>query len=218
VAIGIFANFTSADVAREDFMHLHILILLALIVSTYGCATHQVTPVETRAVEAYPNRVILDGIAAAADPYDDAEKASRGFYQDVTREGFFPVQLIFKNDTKERVLVLRETIELSHPNGNIYRPVRSSVMYNAFENNKIAYALLGFGIFSYMSAEEANRKMESDYRDKELAEQVIILPGLRAGGFAYFQLPKGSTTKGSKLSLTAERLDNRQPVRLEFTL
>jgi len=91
-------------------------------------------------------------------------------------------------------------------------------MYNAFENNKIAYALLGFGIFSYMSAEEANRKMESDYRDKELPEQVVILPGLRASGFAYFQLPKGSTTKGSKLTLQAERLDNQQKVKLEFML
>jgi hypothetical protein len=69
-----------------------------------------------------------------------------------------------------------------------------------------------------MSAEEANRKMETDYRDKELAEQVIILPGLRANGFAYFQLPKGSTTKGSKLTLQAERLDSRQKLKFEFTL
>lgn len=199
-------------------MNVPLLILFALLVSNYGCATHQVNPVDTRAVEAYPNRVALDGIAAAADPYDDAEKAQRGFYQDVTREGFFPVQLVFKNDTNDRVLVLRETLELMHPNGHIYRPIRSNAMYNAFENNKIAYALLGFGIFSYMSAEEANRKMESDYRDKELAEQVIIQPGLRASGFAYFQLPKGSTTKGSKLSLIAERLDNRQKVKFEFTL
>lgn len=35
-------------------------------------------------------------------------------------------------------------------------------MYSAFEKNKVAYALLGFGLLSYMSADEANRKMESD--------------------------------------------------------
>ena len=199
-------------------MAQRLFILFVVFLSSYGCATHQVKPVDTRAVETYKNRVSIDGVLAATDPYDDAEKAQQGFYQDVTREGFFPVQLVFKNDTGDRLIVLRETIELLHPNGNTYRPVRSNAMYNAFENNKIAYALLGFGIFSYMSAEEANRKMESDYRDKELAEQVIILPGLRASGFTYFQLPKGSTTKGGKLTLQVDRLDNRQKVKLEFTL
>lgn len=199
-------------------MFHRLIVIIFLSTSVYGCATHQVNPVDTRSVETYNNRVALDGVSAAADPYDDAEKSQRGFYQDVTREGFFPVQLVFRNDTNDRIIVLRESIELRHPNGNIYRPIRSNAMYNAFENNKIAYALLGFGIFSYMSAEEANRKMESDYRDKELPEQVVILPSLRASGFAYFQLPKGSTTKGSKLTLLAERLDNRQKVKLEFTL
>lgn len=199
-------------------MHGQLIVMLLLFVSFYGCATHQVNQIDIRPIETYSNRVALDGVSAAADPYDTAEKAQRGFYQDVTREGFFPVQLIFKNDTNDRVIVLRETIELIHLNGNIYRPVRSTTIYNSFENNKIAYALLGFGIFSYMSAEEANRKMESDYRDKELPDQLIILPGLRSNGFAYFQLPKGSTTKGSKLTLQAERLDNRQKLKLEFSL
>ncbi len=114
--------------------------------------------------------------------------------------------------------MLRETVELVHATGNIYRPVRGAIMYNAFEKNKMAYALLGFGIFSYMSAEDANRKMETDYREKEISEQVIILPGLRANGFVYFQLPKGSTTKGSKLTLQVERLDTRQKLRFEINL
>jgi hypothetical protein len=199
-------------------MHRLLVVVFLVCISSYGCATHQVNQIESRSVESYTNTVVLDGVSAAADAYDNAEKAQRGFYQDVTREGFFPVQLVFKNDTNDRVIVLRETIELIHTSGNIYRPVRSTAIYNSFENNKIAYALLGFGIFSYMSAEEANRKMETDYRDKELAEQVIILPGLRANGFAYFQLPKGSTTKGSKLTLQAERLDSRQKLKFEFTL
>ena len=199
-------------------MHRHMIAVFLLLVSSFGCATHKVNQIENRPVESYPNAVVLDGVSAGADPYDTAEKAQRGFYQDVTREGFFPVHFVFKNDTNDRVIILRETVELLHTNGNIYRPVRSTTMYNAFENNKIAYALLGFGIFSYMSAEDANRKMESDYRDKELAEQVIILPGLRANGFIYFQLPKGSTTKGSKVTLQAERLDNRQKLKFEFTL
>lgn len=189
-----------------------------LFVTLNGCATYQMGAVDTRSVDTYPNRATLEGTAVAADSYDSAEKAQKGFYQDVTSEGFYPVHLIFKNDTNDRVIVLRETVELIHASGNIYRPVRITIMYNAFEKNKMAYALLGFGIFSYMSAEEANRKMETDYRDKELAEQLIILPGLRANGFVYFQLPKGSTMKGSKVTLQAERLENRQKLKFEIAL
>lgn len=201
------------------FARLKLLsLLLALFIGAHGCASYQVGIVDTRSVETYAGHVANDGVSVAADPYDSAEKATRVFYQDVTNEGFFPIHLIFKNDTGDRVIVLRETIELIHASGNIYRHVRSTAMYNVFEKNKMAYALLGFGIFSYMSAEEANRKMETDYRDKEISEQLIIMPGLRASGFAYFKLPKGNTTKGSTLRLQAERLDTRQKLPFEIRL
>ena len=69
-------------------MAQRLFILFVVFLSSYGCATHQVKPVDTRAVETYKNRVSIDGVLAATDPYDDAEKAQQGFYQDVTREGF----------------------------------------------------------------------------------------------------------------------------------
>ena len=37
---------------------------------------------------------------------DSKEKAESAFYVDVTSEGFYPINLIFRNDTKDRVIVL----------------------------------------------------------------------------------------------------------------
>jgi hypothetical protein len=189
-----------------------------MLLSCVACASYQHGIIDTRPVDTYQNRVTVEGVSTAADAYDSSEKAQKGFYVDVTSEGFYPVQLIFKNDTNDRVIVLRETLELVTSSGTIYRPVRSTIMYNTFEKSKMAYALLGFGIFSYMSAEEANRKMEADWRDKELPEQLIILSGLRANGFIYLQLPKGTTTKGAKLTMEAEKLETRQKFKLELRL
>ena len=200
--------------SRQNSLYL----LVFFVIGFTGCASYQQGIIDTRPVDTYLNRVTLEGVSLAADPYDSSEKGQKGFYVDVTSEGFYPVHLIFKNDTNDRVIVLRETVELITASGTIYRPVRSTIMYNAFEKSKMAYALLGFGIFSYMSAEEANRKMEGDWRDKEIPEQLIILPALRANGFIYFQLPKGSTTKGAKLTMQGEKLETRQKLKLEIRL
>lgn len=194
------------------------LLLVGLLLGLTGCATYQTGKIDVRAVDEYPLRITVEGISLAADSYDSGEKAKEGFYLDLTSEGFYPVHLIFKNDTKDRVIVLRETIELMDAGGTIHRPVRSTIVFQAFEKNKMAYALLGFGIFSYMSAEDANRKMEADWREKEIPDQLIILSGRKANGFTYFQLPKGKTPKGWKLRLEADKLDTKQRVQLELTL
>lgn len=194
---------------------LYVLLMGLIFI---GCATYQHGAIEVRSIAEYPNRTTVEGISVAAEPYDTPEKAKQGFYDDVTSEGFYPVNLIIQNDTNDRVIVLRETVELIDSSGNIYRPVRSTIMFNSFEKNKIAYALLGFGIFSYMSAEEANRKMETDWRDKEIPDQVIILSGRKTNGFVYFRLPKGRTTKGHKLRVEAERMDTKKRMQLELTL
>lgn len=193
-------------------------LLSVIFLGATGCATYKAGRIDVRSVEEYACRTNAEGISLAADSYDSTEKAKEGFYVDVTSEGFYPVNMILKNDTSDRVILLRETIELTDAGGNIHRPVRSTIMLQNFEKNKMAYALLGFGIFSYMSAEEANRKMETDWREKEIQDQLIILQGRKNSGFVYFQLPKGMTTKGSKIKLAAEKLETKKTIQLELTL
>jgi hypothetical protein len=107
---------------------------------------------------------------------------------------------------------------MTDPDGKYYRPVSSEVMADACEHNKLAYALLGFGIFSYMSADEANRKMASDWRDKELPDTSITNPGRKRHGFLYFELPEGETPGGSRLSFIIEKLETKEKFPFEIVL
>ena len=195
-----------------------VAIFLGCGLVIHGCASYQYGIVDVRPADQYPSRIAAKGISMAVDPYDSKEKSELAFYVDVTSEGFYPVNLIFKNDTKDRVIVLRDTVELIDATGNTNRPVRYNVMFSAFEKSKMAYALLGFGIFSYMSAEDANRKMETDWRQKELPEQLIIQAGRRADAFVYFRLPQGRTPKGGRLVLEAESLETKEKIPLEILI
>ena len=199
---------------KRGFLAIFLFSWLAIT----GCASYQYGIVDVRPAEQYSSRVAANGISLAADPYDSKEKAESAFHVDVTSEGFYPINLIFRNDTKDRVIILRDTVELIDATGNTNRSVRYNVMFSAFEKSKMAYALLGFGIFSYMSAEDANRKMESDWRQKEIPEQLIIQAGRKADAFVYFRLPQGKTPKGGKLILEAESLETKQKIPLEVNL
>jgi hypothetical protein len=199
---------------KRNWEILTFLIILSM--GLIGCATYQVKTISASPIEGYAFSTKKDGVYFAADPFDTSEKAKDAFYADVTGGGYFPVQLIFKNDTPDKVMVLRETVELES-GGTVYRTVRSSNMFNDFEHNKMAYALLGFGIFSYMSAEEANRKMEADWREKEMPEQLIVLPGRTSHGFVYFKLPPGKSLRGSKVTIEAEKMGEKKLVKLDVT-
>jgi hypothetical protein len=202
-------------IMSKQISSLTIIVIICLMVM--GCATYQAKTVSVCQIDGYSTCTKKDGISFAADPFDNSGKAKDAFYADVTSRGYYPVQLIFKNDTSENIMVLRGTVELDSA-GGMHQTVRSSNMYNDFEHNKMAYALLGFGIFSYMSAEEANRKMESDWREKEMPEQLIIPPGRTSHGFVYFKLSQGASLRGSKLKVQAERMADRKIVKLEVTL
>ncbi len=195
-----------------------ILALIVLLFAVIGCASYKHGNIDVRTVDAYSIHTTIDGISLAVDPYDSTEKAKKGFYVDVTSRGFYPVQLIFQNNSSDRVIVLRETVELIDPENNSHKPVRSTIMVDACEHNKMAYALLGFGIFSYMSAEEANRKMASDWREKELSDQLILSAEQKMSGFLYFRFPIGQTTKGCKLRLWVEKLETKEKIPLELLL
>jgi hypothetical protein len=194
-----------------------VLVLVALILASAGCASYQAAAIPAGQVSAYARTSMIAGVTFAADPYDTSEQAKSAFYIDVTSKGYFPVHLVFKNDTGENILILRDTAELQTA-GNVYHTARSSNMFNDFEHNKMAYALLGFGIFSYMSAEDANRKMERDWREKEMPEQLIVQPGRTGHGFVYFKLPAGATPRGGEMVIDATSMASGKTIKLSLRL
>jgi hypothetical protein len=194
-----------------------VLFFLFGLFTLFGCATYKPKTISACQIEEYALCTEKAGISFAADPFDTSEKTKTGFYADLTSAGYYPIQLIFRNDTAEKVMFLRNTVELEY-SGGLSRTVRSTDMSNYFAHNKMAYALLGFGLLSYMSAEQANRKMEADWREKEMPEQLIVMPRQTSHGFVYFKLPEGTTIKGSKIKIKAEKFGEKKPISLELTL
>ena len=192
--------------------------LLVLILALASCATYKVTQIDVQPIDVYASRNKIEGISCAADTYDTSEKAQKGFYVDITSKGYYAIQLVIMNETPDRVLILRDDIELVDSVGNTYRSIRSQIMSQAFEHDKMAYAVLGFGIMSYQSADDANKKMAADWRDKEIPDQLIILPSRKANGFVYFNLPPQKSPKGCTLRFEPEQLESRKKLLIELKL
>ena len=179
-----------------------------------GCTSYQIGNTQTRDINQYANSVNIQGVSAAADLYATEAKTKEGFYVNLTERDYYPVQLVIQNDGADTILLLKSDIAISDASGNEYKPVNAAVMVDEFEHNKMAYALLGFGIFSYMSADDANKKMAADWHSKELNDETIINTSRKNSGFVYFKMPKGMKPNGMTLKLKLEDLQTK--AKLDF--
>lgn len=202
-------------------MKSNLAVLIALIPAALfisGCTSYEVGPVSVRDVNEYTNVAKNSGVTVAADLLSDPEKIKESFDVNLTEKDFYPVQIVIKNDTEGRVLLTKDSIEVSDSAGNIYRPINVAVMSDEFEHNKMAYALLGFGIFSYMSADDANKKMAADWASKEMASEVIVNQSRRNAGFIYLKMPVGVKPNGMTLDLKIDELEAKSTLDLKVRL
>jgi hypothetical protein len=190
--------------------------LLAVLLS--GCATYKSGTVQVKDVTQYGNATTTNGVSVGAELYSDPAKTQEAFYVDLTEKSYYPVQLAIHNGTDGRVLVLKDNIEIDDSKGNSYKPVNVAVMTDEFEHNKMAYALLGFGIFSYMSADDANKKMAADWSSKELPSELIVNPDRKNAGFIYFKMPNGLKPNGMTLVVPVETLENKGVLSFKLAL
>jgi hypothetical protein len=195
---------------------LSISALASLTLS--ACASYEQQPVNYGASELYSNSVTVNNITLAAEPFDTQAEVEGAFDENLIEKGYYPIKIMIENNSDDRVLVLRDSVQLRDHSGYSYTPVSSSEMAEDFEDNKMAYALLGFGIFSYMSADEANKERSADYQAKELGQSQIIHRGRSNGAFIYFKLPQGANAASGVLSLDAEHLGSKEITRLELPL
>jgi len=171
-----------------------ILMTILGVMALFGCASHEIKALTPHPIEAYQIRQAVAGVTIAADPYNTKEKVQQAFTLDLSEEGFCPILLVMDNRSNDNILLVKDDIELVDSRGNVLKPTPANVMIEKFEKNKMAYALLGFGIFSYMSAEEANKKMLSDWSGKELPADKILIPNRKAHGVVYFKVGERLTT------------------------
>ena len=188
---------------------LLIYFVVTLSMTFVGCASHDIRQIAPDSIGAYQIQANESGVVVAADPFSTKEKAESAFTLDLAEQGFVPVLLVLENRTKDNVLLIKDDIELTDSRGNIRKPVSANIMVSKFEHNKMAYALLGFGIFSYMSAEDANKKMLEDWSSKELPAEKVLLPGRKTHGVAHFYLGRTGLEAFSNSTLNVPLLNMR---------
>jgi hypothetical protein len=194
----------------NEAMNNRIAIIILFAPAAFvisGCTSYEVGPVSVRDVNEYTNVATNGGVTVAAELLSDPEKIKQSFDVDLTERNYYPVQVVIKNNGDTRMLLTKDNIEVTDAAGDVYRPINVAVMSDEFEHNKMAYALLGFGIFSYMSADDANKKMASDWASKELASEVIVNPDRKNAGFVYLKMPVGVKPNGMTLDVKVDNLE-----------
>jgi hypothetical protein len=190
--------------------------LMAAVIA--GCASYEHKPVNYQAAQSAGHTATADGVTVAAEAFETKGETIGAFDEDMTEAGIVPVQVLVRNATAANIIVQRDTVQLVDAAGQVHRPVPAVVVSEAVEDNAMAYGLLGFGIFSYASAQEANKERTADYQAKELAEAKIVTPGAEHGAFVYFKLPKGVDPNSSRLKLQVQHVGSNQVTDLELEL
>jgi len=174
---------------KIDTKFIFYFFLTVLLFSS-GCASYKVQNVKVEPAGFYRNKSTISNVTIAVDPYDNPTKAESVFYVDLTKKNIKPIHLIVQNNSEDNLEIARTQILLVDNMGNDYQPVNSIYVFNQFEHNELLYAILGFGIWSYMSADEANEKMQADWSNKELPEERIIKSKRKASGFVFYETDK----------------------------
>jgi len=194
------------------------VLAASLLLAASGCTSYKAGSVQVRDVAQYGNNAREGEIVGAAEALVTAAAIEPVFYVNLAEHDYYPVQIVVQNNSASRVLMLKDKVELTDANGNAYRPINVATMIDEFEHNKMAYALLGFGIFSYMSADDANKKMAADWREKELPAEVIVNPSRKSAGFVYLKMPRGVKPSGMTLTFNLENLETKADTKFQLHL
>jgi hypothetical protein len=187
---------------------LWLAVVICIFVSS-GCASYKGGARQYRDATEFGSVYRENGISVAAEALTESDRIKAGFYENLMEKDYYPIEVVVKNGTDQRLLVQKDQIELASRFGRTIRRTQAQAMTEEFEHNKMAYALLGFGIFSYMSADEANKKMASDWTAKELPRELIVNPNRNASGFIYVKMPKGEKPTDMELRVPVENLETK---------
>jgi hypothetical protein len=182
-----------------------------------GCASYNAGTAQTRDVGEYGNSTDQGGVKAAADLFTDPAKIKDVFYVDLTKEGFYPIFVMIQDSGDARLLVETQDFVITDSKGNTYKPVSVTAMTDEFGHHPFVYAVIG-GIFSYISAEDANKKMTADWTEKQFPSESILKPTRMKSGFLYFRMPDGVTPKGMSLEFPVEALETKKATSFKLTL
>ncbi len=148
------------------------LILAGLLLA--GCASYSADPSPDFIFDQSVIRVEEDGVIVGVDPWFDPESMVAGFGLDLSKARYYPVRLRITNLGDARIVIARDEISLADASGTDYAAIASEEVAEDLRHNSVAYGMLGFGIFSFRSAEKANAEMRRDWAAKELPPSTLL--------------------------------------------
>ncbi len=171
-----------------------LMFLLVVTIGLYGCPSHKMVALTPQPIDAYLARETVNDVTIAAEAFHTKEKAEKSFTVNLTETGYVPILLVMQNRSQDNMLLIRDDIELVDTRGNVIMPSSANVMVEDFEHDKVALAIIGFGILSYAAADDANKEMLRDWSEKGLPAEKVLKPLRKAHGVVYFKLEKGLAT------------------------
>lgn len=181
-----------------------------------GCASYKIHQVAVRAPDTYESSAEDSALCVAADPLDTKIKSKSIFNVDLNKAGYLAVNVIVRNQGKEPYQLSKSSIYLVDRNGIQLLPTSTDEMIHSVGTSLVKWfvitGLVGaistrasheelfviYGSLGALSADRARKKMNEDFRSKELKETTLPA-GITAYGFLYYQHRVTDGAKGYKL-------------------
>jgi hypothetical protein len=195
-----------------------VILGMVVILSLSGCASYTAQHVDQKPLNAFTKKVDNNGIVLAVDPITDGNEVTKIFTANTNSKGYLPIEIVVNNTSSDNLMLDASNISLTDVSGNIKNPVKSDIVADNFEHNKMAEAFWGFGMFSYQAADDANKKMHQDWADKSLPASKVLNPNAgNARGIVFFQL-NANNVSGSTLTVPVTNLKTNTVVQLQVKL
>ena len=176
------------------------IILIALFGVSLPASDYRIKKVNVLPIDSYPARTDLGGVTIAADPYYTNRKSFSAFdTRHLNSRGYFPINLVIKNDSSLFLKIrTRKIILLTATGQQLYTTPAAVVVDDVFKdglNIKPNYN----GDQDELSHPNAGTPL-SDFINKELATRLLE-PGTVTNGFVFFftSTPKQNLFAGSTL-------------------
>jgi hypothetical protein len=182
-------------------MKLFRVLMPLILVPILAASEYTIKTVEILPVDSYPAHVSVGAITIAADPYPDDEKCSTAFdVKKLASRGYFPVNIIIRNDSSTYLKIQTRNITLETRLGiQLYSTPAAMVVEEVIGDK------YGDSLSTTVSGNILANKIASplsDFTGKELTNQLID-PGTVYSGFLFFfsEKTKRSIFIGSTLHI-----------------
>jgi hypothetical protein len=164
------------------------ILWFVLLGASFSAAEYRIKTVDVLPIETYPARITLEGVTIAADPYDTNEKSFSAFdVKKMNTQGYFPLRVIIKNDTKSFLKIRTLNVTLITASGQQLYSTPSTVVVNDVIGSGLTSRIPIVGSSDPTTSTKAGSPL-SDFAGKELTNRFLD-PGTVSNGFLFFFTP-----------------------------